>query len=69
MTCLMTGLQRSLEKLMSFTIRFEPSEEFERDPDVGIVSKMYWKPQSVQRRSKGERGVLKKTGPFLVWKT
>ena len=39
--------------LMSFTIRFEPSEEVERDPDIEIVSKMYWKPQSVQRRSKG----------------
>ena len=54
---------------MLFTIRFEPSEEVERDPDIVIVSKMYWKPQSVQRRPKGERGVLKKTGPFLVWKT
>ena len=39
---------------MSFTIRFEPSEEVERNPDIEIVSKMYWKPQNVQRRSSEE---------------
>ena len=49
--------------LILFTIRFEPSEEVERDPEIKIVSKMYWKPQNVQRRSREERGVSKKTGP------
>ena len=58
----MTYLQT--RNIYVITIRFEPSEEVERDPEIKIVSKMYWKPQNVQRRSREERGVSKKTGPF-----
>ena len=48
-------LQRRLERVLIWR-RFQHNH--------GVLEKL-----SVQRRPKRERGVLKKTGPFLVWKT